>query len=102
MQKQAKFKYRPSPGSRRQFSRRMKFGYRQLFVRLLFVVLLVCPASSALASESCDSEGDVTIAYKGIMCAFQPYKIKFNGAEVPGPGDSCVMISASTPKTFTK
>lgn len=91
MQKQANFNYQSSA------------RHQSFFVRLLFVMsLLVCLASPTLATESCDTEGDVTIAYKGIMCAFQPYKIKFNGQEVPGPGDSCVMISASTPKTFTK
>lgn len=103
MQKQANFNYRPTTGSRRPFSSRMRFGFQSFFLRLLFVVsLLVCLVSPVLASESCDTEGDVTIAYKGIMCAFQPYTITFNGAQVHGPGDTCVMIAASTPKTFTK
>lgn len=103
MQKQANFKYRPTAGSRRPFSRRMKFAYQSFFMRLLFVAsLLVCLVSPTLANVSCDTEGDVTIAYKGIMCAFQPYTITLNGTTAQGPGDSCVMISASTPKTFTK
>src|ERR1044072_5917302 len=85
----------------RQFAFRSRIA--RFSIQLLFVVsLLFGLVSPALAQESCDTEGEVTIAYKGIMCAFYPYTITLNGTEAQGPGDSCVMVSASTPKTYTK
>ncbi|HEX3247804.1 MAG TPA: RHS repeat-associated core domain-containing protein [Pyrinomonadaceae bacterium] len=78
-------------------------GIARFSIHLIFVVsLLFGLVSPSLAQESCDTDGDVTIAYKGIMCALIPYTITFNNEVVQGPGDGCVMISASTPKTYTK
>ena len=72
-------------------------------IQLMFVgSLLFGLASPSLAQESCDTAAEVTIAYKGIMCALVPYRIELNGTVAEGPGDNCLMIAASTPKTFTK
>src|ERR1044072_6161196 len=78
-------------------SRIARFTIHFVFVTSLLFGL----ASPAFAEHCCDSEGEVRIAYKGIMCAFYPYMITLNGTEAHGPGDSCVMAAASTPKTFT-
>ena len=53
----------------------VRFSIHTMFmVSLLFGVV-----SPAFGQHCCDSEGEVTIAYKGIMCAFYPYQITLNG-----------------------
>lgn len=79
------------------FNLKRWFGYH-----LIIMSVLASFAIPLYASDSCDLDGEVTIAYKGIMCAYGPYSITLNGTVANGPGDLCVGISASTPKTFTK
>jgi RHS repeat-associated protein len=75
----------------------------RLLLRSIVVVLLLCGIPSfSVASETCEANGEVTIAFKGIMCALVPFTVTLNGAVANGPGGSCVGIADSTPKTFTR
>src|ERR1044072_7602631 len=76
-------------------SRIARFTIHFVFVTSLLFGL----ASPAFAEHCCDSEGEVRIAYKGIMCAFYPYMITFSGTEAHVPGASCFRPGPTTPNT---